>query len=317
MKGLYTLLAILLIMAWQPIAAQTTEELQAMKEEKAAELSKLNGELSELTDKVDALKAEVANLNDQLTPYPRWDKGILGNLGLNFSTFNDWLLRDKPNTSAVNIGFSTTAFANADFEKSFWRNSLGLTLGWLKFDDRDTPDDNPDFQVSADAFNVTSLYGYKLSSKIAISTLGEYRTSILDGRFNDPGYLDIGVGATWTPVKDLVVVVHPLNYNFVFSDQEFDYESSLGAKVVADYTRQLTKSIAWKSNLSAFYSYEGSDLSNWTWVNGLSTAVKGVGIGLDIGLRNNKQEALAAELTDNPLQTYWILGLSYAIASKK
>jgi hypothetical protein len=316
MKGLFTFFAIVLMMAWQPIAAQTTEELQAMKDEKAAELTKLKGELAELTGKVDALKGEVAGLTDQLTPYPRWDTGLLGNVGLNFSTFNDWLLRDQPNTSAVNIGFSTTGIANADFEKAFWRNSLNLTLGWLKFDNRDNPDDNDDFQVSADAFNITSLYGYKLSDKIAISTLGEYRTSILDGRFNNPGYLDLGVGATWTPIKDLVVVVHPLNYNFVFSDSEFDYQSSLGAKVVADYTRQLTKSIAWKSNLSAFASYEGSDLSNWTWVNGLSTAVKGIGIGLDIGLRNNKQEALAAEKTDNPLQTYWILGLSYAISSK-
>lgn len=316
MKGLYTFFAIVLMMAWQPIVAQTTEELQAMKDEKAAELSTLKGELEELTGKVDALKSEVASLTDQLTPYPRWDTGILGNVGLNFSTFNDWLLRDQPNTSAVNIGFSTTGIANADFEKAFWRNSLNLTLGWLKFDNRDNPDDNSDFQVSADAFNITSLYGYKLSDKIAISTLGEYRTSILDGRFNNPGYLDIGVGATWTPIKDLVVVVHPLNYNFVFSDAEFDYQSSLGAKVVADYTRQLTKNVAWKSNLSAFASYEGSDLSNWTWVNGFSTAVKGIGIGLDLGLRNNKQEALAAEKTDNPLQTYWILGLSYAISSK-
>ncbi|WP_020537318.1 DUF3078 domain-containing protein [Lewinella cohaerens] len=316
MKGLSTFLAIVLMMALQPIAAQTTEELQAMKDEKAAELAELKGELAELTGKVDALKGEVAGLTDQLTPYPRWDTGLLGNVGLNFSTFNDWLLRDQPNTSAVNIGFSSTGFANADFEKAFWRNSLSLTLGWLKFDNRDNPDDNDDFQVSADAFNITSLYGYKLSDKLAISTLGEYRTSILDGRFNNPGYLDLGVGATWTPIKDLVVVVHPLNYNFVFSDAEFDYKSSLGAKIVADYTRQLTKNIAWKSNLSAFASYEGSDLSNWTWVNGLSTAVKGIGIGLDIGLRNNKQEALAAEKTDNPLQTYWILGLSYAISAK-
>lgn len=316
MKGLSTFLAIVLMMALQPIAAQTTEELQTMKDEKAAALAELEGELAELTGKVDALKGEVAGLTDQLTPYPRWDTGLLGNVGLNFSTFNDWLLRDQPNTSAVNIGFSTTAVANADFEKAFWRNSLSLTLGWLKFDNRDNPDDNDDFQVSADAFNITSLYGYKLSDKIAISTLGEYRTSILDGRFNNPGYLDLGIGATWTPIKDLVVVVHPLNYNFVFSDAEFDYKSSLGAKVVADYTRQLTKNVAWKSNLSAFASYEGSDLSNWTWVNGFSTAVKGIGIGLDLGLRNNKQEALAAEKTDNPLQTYWILGLSYAISAK-
>ena len=313
MKNLFTLLIVLLI--GQVAFAQTTEELQQMKEEKSAELTKLKGELDELTGKVDALKGEVASLTDQLTPYPRWDKGVLGTLGMNFSNFNDWLLRDQPNTSAVNIGFSSTAFVNGDFEKSFWRNNLTLTLGWLKFDDKDNPDDVDDFQVSADAFNVTSLFGYKLSDKIAISTLGEYRTSILEDRFNNPGYLDLGVGATWTPIQDLVVVVHPLNYNFVFSDSDFDFQSSLGAKVVADYTRAITKGVNWKSNLSAFLSYEGSDLSNWTWVNGISTAVKGIGIGLDVGLRSNQQEANAAMLSDNPLQTYWILGLTYAVSS--
>lgn len=315
MKNLSTLFVLIFLLSCQFGTAQTTEELQQVKEEKAEELAKLQGELSELTGKVDALKSEVASLTDQLTPYPRWDKGLLGNVGINFSNFNDWLLRDQPNTSAVNIGFSTTGFVNGDFEKSFWRNNLNLTLGWIKFDDKDNPDDVDEFQVAADAFNLSSLFGYKLSEKLAISTLGEYRTSILEGRFNNPGYLDLGVGATWTPVKNLVVVVHPLNYNFVFSDQDFEFESSLGAKIVADYTREITKGINWKSNLSAFMSYEGSDLSNWTWVNGISTAVKGVGIGLDVGLRSNQQEANAAMLTDNPLQTYWILGLTYAISS--
>ena len=313
MKNLSTLIVLLLL---GPLAfGQTTEELQQMKEEKAAELSQLKSELSDLQGQVSTLESEVASLTDQLTPYPRWKKGLLGTVGLNFSTFNDWLLRDKPNTSAVNIGFSTTGFINGNFEKAFWRNNMTLTLGWLKFDDKDNPDDVDDFQVSADAFNVTSLFGYKLSDKLAISTLAEYRTSILENRFNNPGYLDLGAGATWTPVPDLVVVVHPLNYNFVFSDMDFEFQSSLGAKVVADYTRAITKGVNWKSNLSAFLSYEGSDLSNWTWINGFSTAVKGVGIGLDLGLRSNQQEANAANLSENPLQTYWILGLTYAISA--
>jgi hypothetical protein len=186
------------------------------------------------------------------------------------------------------------------------------------------------FSVTADAFNVVSLFGYKLNEKLAISTLGEYRTSILDKRFNNPGYLDLGVGATWTPLTDLVVVFHPLNYNFVFSDADFTYESSLGCKVVADYTRAITKGISWKSNLSAFLSYKDTDFSNWTWVNSFSTAVRGIGIGIDIGLRGNKQEAFNAALAADPtsnltlgdfdnnkLQTYFLIGLSYAFATKK
>jgi uncharacterized coiled-coil protein SlyX len=315
----YILLGLLLsIIAIHSLGAQTVEEMQAEKTAKEAELATLQTQLNELTGKVDALSADVATLTNKLTPYPRWDKGLLGNLGLSFANFSDWLPKEQPNTSAINIGFTANAFINGDYEKSFWRNGANLTLGWLRFDDQDNPDDIDEFQVSADAFNITSLYGYKLSEKLAISTLGEYRTSILDGKFNNPGYLDIGLGATWTPVTDLVVVIHPLNYNFVFADDVdgFEYQSSLGAKIVADYTLAITKNINWKSNLSAFLSYEGNDLSNYTWVNSFSTAVKGIGIGLDIGLRSNQQEATAAKLDDNPLQSYWILGLSYAISSK-
>lgn len=316
MKKVSLLLFGFLFMTSQFLQAQSLEELKAEKEIKTGELSKLEADLADLTGKVEGLQGEVASLTEQITPYPRWNKGLLGNLGLNVSGFTDWLSKDKPNVSAVSIGIAGTAFANADYEKSFWRNNANLTLGWLKFDDKDNPDDIDEFQVSADALSLSSLFGWKLSDKWAISALGEYRTSVLDDRFNDPGYLDIGAGVTWTPVSDLVIVIHPLNYNFVFSSSEFDFQSSLGAKIVADYTKKITENVAWKSNLSAFMSYEGSDLSNWTWVNSFSTAYKGIGIGLDIGLRNNKQEALAAEKTDNPLQSYWILGLSYALSSK-
>jgi hypothetical protein len=298
--------------------AQTVEEMTATKAAKAAELATLEAQLAEITGKVGALKGEVDALTDKLTPYPRWDVGALGNMGLNFSGFNNWFSKGTPKTKAVNIGLTANGYANLQQKKYFWRNNTNLTLGWLKFDDETIETDNDDFQVAADAFNITSLFGYKLAEKWALSTLGEYRTSILDGKFNNPGYLDIGAGATWTPVTDMVVVFHPLNYNFVFSDGDgFDYQSSLGCKVVADYKRQLFKNLAWKSNLSGFFSYKDSDLHNWTWINGLTTAVRGIGIGLELGLRSNKQEALAALKTDNPIQAYYLLGFSYALATKK
>lgn len=318
MKKTFLFLTLFSFFFTQLVTAQTIQELTATKDAKAAELAKASAELEALTATVNGLAGEVAALTDQITPYPRWDRGMLGSVGLSLTNFDNWLSKDASNISATNIGVTMNGFVNGDYEKSFWRNGMNLTLGWLKFDNKDVPatEENEAFQVAADAFNVTSLYGYKLSDKWAISALGEYRTAILDGKFNDPGYLDLGAGATWTPMKDLVVVLHPLNYNFVFSSGDFDYQSSLGCKIVADYTAKITEGIAWKSNLSAFASYEGSDLNNWTWINGFSTAVNGIGIGLDIGLRNNKQESLAANLSDNPLQTYWLLGFSYAISSK-
>ncbi len=301
------------IVCLSSVCAQSQEELLAMKAAKEAELAALQPQLKDIAGKIDALNADIATLKEQTTPYPRWTLGSLGNIGFSFASFNDWLSKSTPNTTAFTIGFTGTGFANLDQKKYFWRNSANLTLGWQKFNDRDDPTDSKDFKVAADALSASSLFGYKLSEKWALSTLGEYRTSVLDDKFNNPGFLDLGAGATWTPIKDLVVVIHPLDYNFVFSTGAFDYKSSFGAKVVADYTKQITKGIAWKSNASGFFSYEGSDLSNWTWVNSFSTAVKNIGVGLDIGLRGNKQEALAAGKTDNPLQSYWIVGLSYKL----
>ena len=195
----------------------------------------------------------------------------------------------------------------------------------MKLYNEDDPNDDDGFREATDVFNLSSLYGRKLSEKFAVSGLMEYRTTLLSN-FNDPGYLDLGVGATWTPLQNLVVVIHPLNYNFVFADDDTIFNSSLGAKIVADYTRQIG-AIGFKSNLSMFQSYESGDLSNWTWTNSFAyTLWKVIGVGFDFGLRNNKQETLnfvqnlaptpdpeaTFDSIDNELQTYWTLGLSYS-----
>jgi len=312
MKKFTSIFTFALFLSFNWVGAQTMDELKAQKSAKEAELAAATTALEEAQATFDALTGEVADLTEKTTPYPREDFGSSGTIGLSFAGFRDWLGREQPSTDATTITVAGGAFANVEWEKSFWRNNLNLTAAWLAFDDRDSEEDDDSFQTAADAFNVSSLFGYKLNDKWAISALGEYRSTIIDN-FNDPGYLDVGVGTTWTPITDLVVVFHPLNYNFVFSDQEFDFQSSLGCKIVADYKRQLTDNIAWKTNLSAFVSYEGSDLHSWTWINGLSTAYKGIGIGFDFGLRSNKQEALALMKTDNPLQFYYVLGFAYSI----
>lgn len=246
-------------------------------------------------------------------------------IGGSLSNFNNWYAQGKPNNNSGNIGINFNAFANKLEDHYFWRNSLTMNLAWVKLDDKDDPTDKEGFQPTTDVFNISSLYGRKLSDKWAASGLGEYRTTILNN-FNDPGYLDLGVGFTWTPLDDLIVVIHPLNYNFVFADSETIFESSLGAKVVADYTRKIG-AIAFKSNLSAFISYEGSELSNWTWTNNFSyTLWKNIGVGFDFALRSNKQEALNYALgqydgpaeneptfsnVDNKLQSYYTVGLTY------
>jgi hypothetical protein len=289
--------------------SQIREELEAELSSKKDTLSRLEGEIKDIEAEIDAL--------------PGWDVGAFGTFGVNLTQFNNWYQKDIPNSDGGAIGITVNWFANYDDPKHFWRNSGQLNLGWVKFDDVDDPDDNDGYRQATDIFNLSSLYGRKLTKTIAASALMEYRTSILSN-FNDPGYLDLGVGATWDPVKGLFVVAHLLNYNFVFADSESIYESSFGAKLVADYSREFSNGITFKSNLSAFISYESSNLSNWTWINSLNYTIwKGIGIGVEGGLRGNRQETLDHEITvigdenatfdsiDDKLQSYFLLGVSY------
>lgn len=291
----------------------------------AQTIEELKTEQSVKKDSIDAIQKRVDALQSQIDAFPGWKIGAFGTIGGNISGYNNWYAKATPNSSAGNLGFTINGFANLDKEKFFWKNATNINLSWVKLDDEDIDTDETSFQAVNDVFTLSSLYGYKLNQKFAISTLAEYRSTIINN-FNDPGYLDIGVGATWTPVPELVVVMHPLNYNFVFSsDGDNVFESSFGAKIVADYTKSFGD-LNFKSNLSIFQSYKSSDLSNWTWTNSLGyTLWKGIGIGLEGGLRKNKQEALNYALTgpnpnpdatfgnvDNDLQSYWLFGLNYS-----
>lgn len=305
MKKLITLVFVL----WLGFSyAQTAEELKALQNEKK--------------DSISAIQSRVDAIQKQLDAMPGWRIGAFGTIGGSFSEFNNWFAQGTPNNSSGNIGFTVNAYANLVEEKFFWRNALNTNFTWVKLDDKDNPDDNSNFEPTTDVFNISSLYGRNITAKIAASALMEYRTTVLNN-FNDPGYLDLGVGFTWTPIENLIVVVHPLNYNFVFSKGDDIFESSAGAKIMADYTRSIG-AINFKSNLSMFQSYENSDLSNLTWTNSFSYTVwKAIGVGFEFGLRDNKQEALNYEINtlgnnnatfdnvDNDLQTYWTLGLSY------
>ena len=201
----------ILLLSVSVIQAQTKEELEAQKAEKQAE--------------ADAATAEVAAIQAKLDALPGWRKGAFGVIGGSLSGFNNWYAQGAPNNDSGNIGFTLNGFANLIQEKFFWRNSLTTNLNWVKLDNKDIDTDSDNFEPTTDVFNISSLYGRNITKNLAASGLMEYRTTILNN-FNDPGYLDVGIGATWTPIENLIVVIHPLNYNFVFADNDNIFESS-------------------------------------------------------------------------------------------
>ena len=163
--------------------AQTKEELEAEMAPKKDSIAAIQGRVDAIQAKIDAL--------------PGWKLGAFGTIGGSLSNFNNWYAQGFPNNSSGNIGFTVNAFANLQQEKFFWRNALTTNLTWVKLDDEDDPTDEDGFREATDVFNLSSLYGRKLSDKFAVSGLLEYRTTILRNFNACVGNVDVNNTFLW------------------------------------------------------------------------------------------------------------------------
>ena len=308
MKKIQLALFILLCSAGL-VQAQTLEELQSLKAEKEAAIGDLQGKINTLQAEVDGIQLDIDKLSG-------WRKGFSGILGFDFNKSNGWIANPNPNAYSAALNLGLTAYANKEMEKSFWNNKAIATKSWQDVDlnesDSSNENDNLFDNGTVDILNLQSLYGYKLSEKLAVSAMGDLNTSI--GNFLSPGVLDIGAGLTWLPASNLTVVFHPLNYHIAFSGVDgVDTKGGFGAKFRADYTETFNlagKDLNWTSTLMSFIPYSGSEaeqpsLFEYTWLNTLSFEVwKGIGVGIGFGLRK-------AEFENSDTQRYQSLGLSY------
>lgn len=329
------------------LSAQSVEELKAMVSDKQATLDGLQGEIDALTKQIDE--------------FPGWKVGGVGTLGFDLLANNNWFAIGTPNSGSNALGVGLTGYANLDEDKYFWRNGLLVNVSSaITTTDRTIGETDPGAEGNTitaltNQLDVSSLFGYKLSPKLALSAEGKWTSSLLEFIENDPaqrrddeygfalnrpGVATVSAGVTWTPIANLVVIIHPLGYQ---QNWPGDLISSPGAKIGAAYAAEIIPGVSWTSNLSAFvpYSsggtvehaldadetafssvaYDGGELVNWEWINGFSTSIwKGIGVAFNLGLKGNKQQADAGRLlgsdgtvniSDNPLQSYYTLGLGY------
>ena len=296
------------------IQAQTLEELKATKAEKET--------IKKGIDK------EIVDLDKKIKEFSGWTKGLSGLVGLDFAGANNWFANDIETATSSGFGLTINGYVNGNMEKYFVRNSLLATLNTSKATNTDLNGDTgveaPKQEITAKAsyFELSNLTGFYFAKNIAVSAKGSYTTTIFE--FNDPGQLSISAGLTWTPSKSFVAYVHPLAYQWTFPSG--DFAAAAGAEIGASYTGTLFPGVDWASNLNAFLAYGGKevngtersagDLSNWTWMNAFTVAdvFKGIGLGVNIGLRNNKQLGFAKNVGDGGgLQVIYSVGLSYAL----
>tara|TARA_Y100000385_G_C13108414_1_gene650022 strand:- start:3843 stop:4727 length:885 start_codon:yes stop_codon:yes gene_type:complete len=279
-------------------------ELEAQRAEQQAEADAFNGEISDLASQIEILSG--------------WNRGFSGAIGFDFSKSTGWVANPNPDASSSSLNLNMTGFANRKGNDFFWNNKGIIAKSWQDVDlskaDGSMDDDGLFDNSTVDIVNLSSLYGKNLSDNFAISALGELNTS-LENFFN-PGTFDIGVGGTWLPAPNLVVVIHPLNYHVAFSGVDgVSSRGSIGTKLRADYTRSVDvggKPLNWSSTLTSFIPYGGADegqptLFEYTWLNTFSYELyKGLGLGINFGIRN-------AEFESASTQSFYGLGLSYTL----
>ncbi len=293
--------------------SQTLEELKGMQSEKIAAADELQAQ-------VDALQNEAEVLQSQIDKLSGWRKGVNGLLGFNLNRSDGWIANPNPEAASSSLNLTINAFMLKDNEKTFWHNKGLLTKAWQDVDIDEKDESGLFDNGTVDILNLSSLAGYKVVDNFALSGQAELNTSL--GNFLEPGTLDIGLGATWLPIDNMTVVIHPFNYRYAFAKGEVMSAGAVGAKLRVDYTQEFDvsgKNVAWSSTLTAFIPYGDtkqtitlpdastyeSSLNELTWLNTFAFEVwRGIGVGLTYGIRSAKFES-------PDTQSFTSVGLSY------
>ncbi len=280
----------------------------------------LKKELGSIEAKIKDLKKESSKIQKEIDDLYGWHFKNFGTIGVNLSSFNNWYSNTKPNLLSGHITIVNNLYLKLNKEKYFWLSYFNINLGWKLSYNSDKDKENKGFEGKSDVFRFASTFGYKLGQNLALSTSIAYRGSFLK-EFGDPSVFDFGLGVTWNPLKDLYLILNPVNYNWILSGADKSYKSSIGASLLIDYPHSFA-ALNLNSTLFGFLSYQSSHYSNWTWKNTISyTLWKYLGLGLSFGLKQDKQEAFNSKITDYPslketknkLQTFVVLGLTYTL----
>lgn len=249
----------------------------------AQSLQDLQKELDETKVQLTDLEKKRIDLEKRINDFDviGWKMGGTGGLGFNLAGFSDsWVVGKGENLASLlgNLGL----YANYNQDTWFWNNTGLLRLGYQRSATK-VEDLFDDWARNQDEIFLSSLYGYKLTEQFAISALADARTSF--GNFFDPGYVSVGIGGTWKPNNNLVVVIHPLTYRGTFAKTnaikqglEFDslddnFKGDFGAKLAATYNRELLPRLNWASNLNIFLAYADTDKPEITWNNDFGYAL--------------------------------------------
>jgi hypothetical protein len=150
-----------------------------------------------------------------------WDFGGTGTINFSQVSLNNWAAGGQNTVSVLGIA---TLQANYEKNNNSWNNSLDLTYGLVKLENRRV-------QKSDDKLEMNFKYGHKASKRWFYTAQLNLKTQLtptytesretLISSFFAPGFVLASLGMDYKPNKNLSVFISPLTGKFTFVQSQF------------------------------------------------------------------------------------------------
>lgn len=206
------------------------------------------------------------------TPQSNWKFAGVAGINLSQTSLTNWAAGGENSMSwQAYLNYA----ANYKSDRWSWDNALVADFG-------KTYTTTAKWQKSIDKLNLTSKIGYFMTDQLTASFMGDFLTQFDKGyktagdRETDsyishlmaPGYLTLATGIDYKPNTDLSVMFAPVTGKLTFvTDEKLSkvgaygvppgdhFLGELGASLVANYNKQLTKQLNLISKLTLFSAY--------------------------------------------------------------
>ena len=216
-----------------------------------------------------AIKKDAADTSSNV-----WKKGGLYGLNIAQGSLSNWAAGGEDFSLAVNSLLSLYAFYKKD--KITWDNTFDFNLGYIKTTSLGG-------RKNDDRFDLFSKYGYALNPKLSVAGILNLRSQFFRGytfpdgvktlssNFLSPGYLLLGIGLDYKPVKDLSIFFSPATARWIIVKDTVLSNKGLygvepgkrsvlefGAFASINYLKDISKSITYKGRLDLFSNYRNN-----------------------------------------------------------
>ena len=168
---------------------------------------------------------------------PQWYRGGVGGVTMSQSTLSNWAAGGE---SQLAFDALLNYDANYHNRRHLWQNRLELAYGMSK-------DRSHGNRKANDKIFLSSMYGYRLSQQWYASALFVFSTQFAKGydytaspkryksRFMAPGYVGLGVGATWRPNSWFTAYMSPATWRMTVVNDGKLFQDNTGAMVYSPY----------------------------------------------------------------------------------